>query len=548
MAISKPTIGAHGWGPILNATLDELDAEKLDVTTAAATYAAVKVLIADPAAADNATAISNLLASATAGQRVYIPAGTFLTSGAHTLPAGVTLEGPGTIKRTGVSTSALLSCAADSTVRDVTLDGSGVCQYVAQVSGDRVQFLNATVNDSDLYAIGNSGYDDLLVHGCTFQENDSYAVLIEGDSARCRIIGNTVTSFAVNNGQGFFMKSTGAGNTIRPVDGIIANNLVDVRDTVAIEYWGDRGAITGNVVRAGAGVIGISLALATETTVSGNTVTSSEAGSSFGVELAEACQDCTVTGNTVVGMSVGVIVAKGLQTVNPQGHTISGNTFRNVSTHGINLEYAQRCTISGNTIDNPTGAGILVGNGVANSHNHITGNLLIRRAGNPGNGISVSGTHVSVVGNHIDHSLAPSGQGIALGTGANFGLIEGNHIIACGDGIAVSGTHTYINGNQTLDSSSNAINMAGGSDYNVVGAHYLTVTGGGGVTILGANSRMVGPVYNRALNRTDTRGRIGFEDAVVAAATTPGSVVRKIEVLDKNGASLGFVPVYSAIT
>lgn len=30
MTISKPTIGQQNWGPVLNATLDELDTEKLD--------------------------------------------------------------------------------------------------------------------------------------------------------------------------------------------------------------------------------------------------------------------------------------------------------------------------------------------------------------------------------------------------------------------------------------------------------------------------------------------------------------------------------------
>jgi hypothetical protein len=33
-----------------------------------------------------------------------------------------------------------------------------------------------------------------------------------------------------------------------------------------------------------------------------------------------------------------------------------------------------------------------------------------------------------------------------------------------------------------------------------------------------------------------------------AAATTPGSVVRKVEVFDRSGASLGFVPIYNTIT
>jgi hypothetical protein len=32
------------------------------------------------------------------------------------------------------------------------------------------------------------------------------------------------------------------------------------------------------------------------------------------------------------------------------------------------------------------------------------------------------------------------------------------------------------------------------------------------------------------------------------AATTPGAVVRKMEVFDAAGTSLGFVPIYSTIT
>jgi hypothetical protein len=41
-------------------------------------------------------------------------------------------------------------------------------------------------------------------------------------------------------------------------------------------------------------------------------------------------------------------------------------------------------------------------------------------------------------------------------------------------------------------------------------------------------------------------GGLGVGNAV--AATTPGSVTKKIEVFDAAGASLGFIPVYSTIT
>jgi hypothetical protein len=41
-------------------------------------------------------------------------------------------------------------------------------------------------------------------------------------------------------------------------------------------------------------------------------------------------------------------------------------------------------------------------------------------------------------------------------------------------------------------------------------------------------------------------GGIGVGNSAEASAVT-GPVVRKIEVFDKNGASLGFVPVYSSM-
>lgn len=48
------------------------------------------------------------------------------------------------------------------------------------------------------------------------------------------------------------------------------------------------------------------------------------------------------------------------------------------------------------------------------------------------------------------------------------------------------------------------------------------------------------------MNYTDGAFRPAFQNA--AAATTVGSVVKKIQVYDGAGNSLGYVPVYDAIT
>lgn len=59
-------------------------------------------------------------------------------------------------------------------------------------------------------------------------------------------------------------------------------------------------------------------------------------------------------------------------------------------------------------------------------------------------------------------------------------------------------------------------------------------------------------LYRRAANewKTDDKliAALGIGVGNSAAATTPGSVVKKAEVFDGSGASLGFVPIYDAIT
>ena len=53
-------------------------------------------------------------------------------------------------------------------------------------------------------------------------------------------------------------------------------------------------------------------------------------------------------------------------------------------------------------------------------------------------------------------------------------------------------------------------------------------------------------VDGRAVNKVLAPGGIGVGNSV--AATTPGSITKKIEVFDANGISLGFIPVYNSIS
>jgi hypothetical protein len=55
-----------------------------------------------------------------------------------------------------------------------------------------------------------------------------------------------------------------------------------------------------------------------------------------------------------------------------------------------------------------------------------------------------------------------------------------------------------------------------------------------------------GPNILRTDSNLQIGGTLGVAGAV--AATTPGAVVKKLQIFDDTGASLGFLPVYSSIT
>lgn len=77
-------------------------------------------------------------------------------------------------------------------------------------------------------------------------------------------------------------------------------------------------------------------------------------------------------------------------------------------------------------------------------------------------------------------------------------------------------------------------------------------TGGNGQITLGDGTTADTNLYRSAANTLKTDDKlitaVGLGVGNSAAATTPGTVTRKIEVFDASGASLGFVPVYDAIT
>ena len=76
-------------------------------------------------------------------------------------------------------------------------------------------------------------------------------------------------------------------------------------------------------------------------------------------------------------------------------------------------------------------------------------------------------------------------------------------------------------------------------DVNTTGSRYINLYKGDGTATIQIK-------LNAASGKVLAVGGIGVGNAL--AATTPGSVVKKIEVFDATGASIGYIPVYNTIT
>jgi hypothetical protein len=127
-----------------------------------------------------------------------------------------------------------------------------------------------------------------------------------------------------------------------------------------------------------------------------------------------------------------------------------------------------------------------------------------------------------------------------------------------GNKTLVSGSGSTTTGNATLDATNyNKISWAavdGAVKYYVLKGDTATLLGTTGGTSLNdtgqATSAFISPTRNQTADAL-IDGRLNASQIAVGnsqAGTTPGTVVKKIEVFDSVGNSLGFVPVYDSIS
>jgi hypothetical protein len=224
----------------------------------------------------------------------------------------------------------------------------------------------------------------------------------------------------------------------------------------------------------------------------------------------------------------GIMVSKGADRT-----TVTGNTVTEVGQTGIFVEACTNLVVSGNTIIGNQLHGIEVdGTGGTGSGAAITGNSVTDCNGN----INVVRFHdVSIVGNRVANTSASNASTcIAINTGASRVTVVGNH---------VNQAHLTFP----------AVWAEDGSKQGTVAATEVTVA---------ANEVVAGVPYSLpaavAVLQRSAAGQFTVNGQLIvtkglgvgnsAVATTPGAVVRKIEVFSSTGVSLGFIPVYKTIS
>jgi parallel beta-helix repeat protein len=233
-----------------------------------------------------------------------------------------------------------------------------------------------------------------------------------------------------------------------------------------------------------------------------------------GILLAEGARECVVTNNTIVEVGQG-----GVYTQAVEHCTISNNTVSGCLLHGIEIgptsgTHAAHCAIVGNTVKDCSGE------------------------------INLVDTDYSVVSSNIVyHSAATANSGIAVQGASTKNTVIGNVVHSAGSaaGILVASTATT---NQVLLNSVTAttrysINSSANSLLGMVGDAKLLFGQNQDVGLFRVTTGLVG---------SDLKLYAGSGLAVghSTTATTVGTQVRRMQMFDAAGNSLGYVPIYDA--
>lgn len=278
----------------------------------------------------------------------------------------------------------------------------------------------------------------------------------------------------------------------------------------------------------------------------------------------ETFNDVVIADNTCDGCDAMVNVAP-TTVANATNVAVTGNVGSNIGESGIDVK-ATGATIAGNVVPDADKWGVRVLSGSLRVA--VTGNTL-RITGTDSTYAPIqvdSATYCTVVGNTLLGTGGAAGVR-EIGT-SDFNFFAANAIedstryATVG---AATWTDAVLRGTLSLTTHLVFLGASGNIEHatevlNLIGTQVITKIGVTEAFRANASAMLIPGAHNaRDLGITGTRWRTGFFAGKVqatggigvgnsAAATTPGTVTKKMEVFDADGASLGFVAIYDAIT
>lgn len=452
---------------------------------------------------DDTAAIRTAIVAAGVGGMLHFPAGTYRVSSAVIPLSGQTIHGTGaTLFRLPAMTADIIALpddAADVAILGLTLDGNEANTPNGLASGvkgtrprrcriERVHIRNMPASGHGVQFIGGS---DNVVSASAFA-NCGYGVflglLANSSDALER---NLVTGCTVNGTthDGIFLTGS-AGSTASTStphgNMVIGNTLTQIGDSA---------------IESGIGCVG--------TVIANNTIHPTLVG---GV-LLSSFNAAVLFRDNIGGLA--------------EGNTIAGCTHGGIGVVA-QITASSSITIGPNTVTGCGGDGLAISGSYGNTEITITGGLYHRNAGR---GVYISGvTNFTITGATC---MTNASSGIVLNNCTNgqvVGCTSANNKTGTSDGLVTLGSTTGV----LFD----GLRAYGN-------AHY-------GLHLYQGRNLMVGTVHlssNGAADFKDDTGlAITFTCPNALEASGPvGSVVKKIQVFNSTGNSLGYIPIYSKV-
>jgi len=420
-------------------------------------------------------------ANAAGGGVVFIPKGTYLTTGIIVSSNNIKIEGQGRtsiIKHSTTTIALMITTCSGITLSDfavVCTGGSGTQSAI---------YCNVLTNSiiNRLY-IDSPGYDGIqLLSNCVGVTVTDNVVIGCGDDGinigaqpsnptrNCTVSNNTIANCG-SDGIHFSEDSednAAVGNTIRDCNGgislykcrrvLIAGNAIDNCTTYGILTPGSGNTnftIAGNMINGGTRGIDIRNA-SVNYAITGNIIV---APANYGIVISEYAQ-LSVNGiidNNIIsgGCSVAGILVSGSSDVNVNNNTISGVSALGVSVAAGGTLYCLRIKIDGNRIAS-AGRCFELLESSATQHISVTNNVLSTTSAR---GIFYSGgAYFSICGNRV---IGASDIGIVITASSSrsgFGVVTNNLIIG---GCTTAGL--YFNNHDDVQSANNTITGVSGA-------------------------------------------------------------------------------------